>query len=100
MKLITFALSALIPAAVLATYTVHQVNVGANGKLEYEPDYVNAHPGDVVRFNLLVFLYSAIRLSLTHPYSSFPKNHTVTQSSFDNPCVPLADGLNSGLYVH
>ena len=100
MMLFTLAFSALLPPVIFATYTVHQVNVGANGKLEYEPDYVNAHPGDVVRFNLLVTSYSTYRLPLTHSCSSFPKNHTVTQSSFDNPCVPLADGLNSGLYVY
>lgn len=30
-------------------------------------------------------------------FNFFPKNHTVTQSSFDDPCSPLQYGFNSGL---
>lgn len=29
-------------------------------------------------------------------FSFFPKQHTVTQSSFDKPCVPLDGGFSSG----
>ncbi|KAL4256206.1 Cupredoxin [Pleurotus pulmonarius] len=69
-----FALS-VIPAALAATYDVH---VGAGGELAYTPPYVNAVPGDIVNF---IFR---------------PKNHTVTQSSFEAPCVALPGGERSG----
>jgi hypothetical protein len=62
--------------------------VGADGKLAFYPPNIAAAVGDTVTF---VFN---------------PKNHTVTQSSFDAPCQPLADtthgqeiGFNSGLCV-
>ncbi|PBK62267.1 Cupredoxin [Armillaria solidipes] len=72
-----FAL-ALLPA-VLATYgSTYNVTVGANGKLAYDPEYVYAEPGDVVNF-----IFN-------------PKNHTVTQSAFETPCVLLDGGINSG----
>jgi len=63
-----------IPAVFAATY---DVNVGPGGRLVYEPEYVMAVPGDVVNF-----IFN-------------PKNHTVTQSAFDSPCVP-AGAVNSG----
>ncbi|KAJ8521926.1 hypothetical protein ONZ45_g1428 [Pleurotus djamor] len=73
-KALAFALSVL-PAALAVTY---DVSVGAGGELAYNPQYVNAVPGDVVNF---VF---------------HPKNHTATQSAFEAPCVRLADGVDSG----
>ncbi|KAF4579497.1 hypothetical protein EYR40_000329 [Pleurotus pulmonarius] len=71
---LVFALGAL-PAVLAATF---DVSVGAGGQLAYDPPFVNAVPGDVVNF---VF---------------HPKNHTVTQSSFDTPCVALDGGKRSG----
>ncbi|KAL0948374.1 hypothetical protein HGRIS_010956 [Hohenbuehelia grisea] len=65
----------LIPFASAATF---DVSVGAGGELAYNPQFVHAAVGDVINF---VF---------------HPKNHTVTQSSFDTPCVPLHGGQNSG----
>ncbi|GLB43082.1 putative extracellular serine-rich protein [Lyophyllum shimeji] len=67
-----FVLAAL-PAALAATI---DVSVGASGKFAFDPQFVTAQPGDMVNF-------------MFHP-----KNHTVTQSSFDQPCVPLAGGKN------
>jgi len=69
-----FALAAL-PVAFAATY---DVSVGAGGKIAYDPEYVTAAVGDIVNF---VF---------------HPKNHTVTQSAFETPCVPLYGGFDSG----
>ncbi|PPQ74708.1 hypothetical protein CVT26_007559 [Gymnopilus dilepis] len=66
---------AAIPAAFAATFTVQ---VGAGGKLAYDPEFVLANPGDTINF---VFN---------------PKNHTVTQSSFNTPCVALPDGATTG----
>ncbi|KAJ8700775.1 hypothetical protein PTI98_003765 [Pleurotus ostreatus] len=71
---LALALGAL-PAVFAATF---DVSVGAGGQLAYDPPFVNAAPGDVVNF---VF---------------HPKNHTVTQSSFDTPCVALDGGKRSG----
>ncbi|KAF6763276.1 Cupredoxin [Ephemerocybe angulata] len=70
-----FSLFALAP--VVLGFTIHNVNVGPN-TLTYEPPVVHAAPGDVVRF------------------SFNPKNHTVTQSAFDPPCVPLPGGVDTG----
>ncbi|KAF8059835.1 Cupredoxin [Lyophyllum atratum] len=69
-----FVLAAL-PAALAASI---DVSVGAGGKLAFDPQFVTAEAGDMVNF---VF---------------HPKNHTVTQSSFEQPCVPLQGGADSG----
>ena len=45
------------------------VVVGANGTLAYDPPFVDASAGDEIRFNFVA------------------KNHTATQSSFDQPCT-------------
>lgn len=49
--------------------TTHVVQVG-NGSLTFDPDNIQAQIGDVIRF---VF---------------HPKNHTATQTTFQNPCGP------------
>lgn len=66
---------AALPAALAASI---DVSVGAGGKLAFDPQFVTAEADDVVNF---VF---------------HPKNHTVTQSSFDQPCVSLEGGKDSG----
>ncbi|KAF8266528.1 Cupredoxin, partial [Lactarius quietus] len=53
------------------------VNVGQNG-LAFTPNTVTASVGDMINF---VF---------------YPKNHTVTQSTFPAPCQPMAGGVDSG----
>ncbi|KAK0208357.1 hypothetical protein DFS33DRAFT_1379883 [Desarmillaria ectypa] len=59
--------------------TVYDVQVGgADGKLVYVPEAISAQPGDQVVFHFN------------------PKNHTVTQSSFADPCGPKEGGLDSG----
>ncbi|KPI42661.1 uncharacterized protein AB675_2002 [Cyphellophora attinorum] len=67
--------------------TVFLVSVGDNnGSLKYFPDTVHAPPGSVVQFQF------------------HPKNHTVTESTFDAPCKakdpslakPQRPGLKSG----
>lgn len=75
MQFTTLALSALSIASALAAdqVTVHVVKVGnANGTLAYEPNNLVAAVGDMVQFQFA------------------PANHTVTQSTFDNPCQPIA----------
>jgi len=73
---LTSAALAAIAAATSASAANFQVQVG-NGGLTFTPNTVNASVGDTVSF---VF---------------YPKNHTVTQSSFTAPCQPLSGGLDS-----
>ncbi|RPA86253.1 hypothetical protein BJ508DRAFT_411434 [Ascobolus immersus RN42] len=58
----------------------HTVLVGGEDLLRYDPAFVRALPGDIIRFEFLA------------------KNHTLTQSSFDNPCTALdaPDAIKSG----
>jgi len=86
MQFSTFALSALSIGSALAqsttssaasttasSITVHVVKVGnANGTLAYSPNSIAAAVGDMVQFQFA------------------PVNHTVTQSTFDQPCQPIA----------
>jgi plastocyanin len=69
-----FSVAKLIhPSAQSSSVTVHVVTVGAtNGSLTYSPSKVNAEVGSMIQFQFM------------------PKNHTITQSNFDNPCEPLA----------
>ncbi|KAI9820552.1 MAG: hypothetical protein M1832_003743 [Thelocarpon impressellum] len=56
-----------------AGVSVHVVRVSnKDAKLFYEPAEVKANVGDMVQ------------------YQFYPKNHSVVQSSFDAPCVPLS----------
>ncbi|KAI0060792.1 hypothetical protein BV25DRAFT_1827335 [Artomyces pyxidatus] len=58
--------------------TVYDVTVGGpNGETVYSPTYVNAVPGDQIVFHFN------------------PKNHTVTQSTFPQPCTKLDTGFDS-----
>jgi plastocyanin len=66
---------ALLPFASAAVY---DVQVGPNGKFEFQPPAIGAQVGDQVVFHFN------------------PKNHSVTQSSFGNPCGPMQGGLDSG----
>jgi len=68
----------LLASAQLALAATLEVTVGGTGILAYNPPFVNASVGDVVTFTF------------------HQKNHTVTQSSFDSPCSPLANGFDSG----
>jgi len=68
-------LLALLPLALSAN---HPITVGADAKLAFNPSVVTAAVGDTLTF------------------SYFPKNHSVVQSSFTDPCHPLANGFFSG----
>ncbi|KAF8855665.1 Cupredoxin [Acephala macrosclerotiorum] len=83
MQFSTFALSAMsLSSALAASVTVHVVQVGAaNGTLAYFPNNIKAAVGDMVQFQFA------------------PNNHTVTQSTFDAPCQPIAMNSNvTGIY--
>ncbi|KAL0581117.1 hypothetical protein V5O48_000906 [Marasmius crinis-equi] len=69
-KSFVLALAALLPAAVHAGGLRHKVTVGADGKLLFDPEYLQANLGDYVTFKL---------------------------SSFDTPCDPLHYGFDTDL---
>jgi plastocyanin len=75
-----FALGSLFmfASAQIALAATIDVTVGGPGVLKFNPSSVNASVGDVVRF-----IFNQ-------------KNHTVTQSTLDSPCSPLAGGFDSG----
>ncbi|KAB5583532.1 hypothetical protein GE09DRAFT_304573 [Coniochaeta sp. 2T2.1] len=80
MQFSTLALAALVSLATAQTnngMTVHVVTVGANGTLTFVPDNLKPAVGDMVQFQFLA------------------GNHTVTQSTFDNPCQPI--GMHSNV---
>ncbi|KAF5377654.1 hypothetical protein D9615_005287 [Tricholomella constricta] len=62
------------PTPASAEGVVHKVIVGGPGKLVFDPPFVAAQPRDTVVFEFR------------------QKNHTVTQSSFADPCRKLASG--------
>ncbi|KAF9446420.1 hypothetical protein P691DRAFT_733288 [Macrolepiota fuliginosa MF-IS2] len=74
-----FGTLVLVLAGVSSAYSAtFNVTVGADGQLAYSPAFVRAAPGDFVNF-----IFN-------------PKNHTVTQSSFAQPCTPLDGGYDTG----
>ncbi|KAF1811735.1 Cupredoxin [Eremomyces bilateralis CBS 781.70] len=57
---------------------VHVVQAGgANGELTFSPNEIKANPGDLVQFQF------------------WPKNHSVAQSNFANPCIPLQQSVQN-----
>ncbi|PPQ72020.1 hypothetical protein CVT24_008072 [Panaeolus cyanescens] len=75
-----FAASLSLGLALLpfVSAAIHDIQVGAAGKLLYYPEAIAAQPGDQVVFHF------------------HPKNHTVTQSSFADPCGRKDGGISSG----
>ena len=63
-------LLALLPLALGQNSSVYTVDVGEGG-LIFTPNSMTANVGDQVQFNF------------------YPQNHSVAQSNFANPCVPL-----------
>lgn len=82
MQFTTLAFSALSIGSAIAATAVHVVKVGnSNGTLAYSPNSIKAAVGDMVQFQFA------------------PNNHTVTQSTFDQPCQPIALHSNiTGIY--
>lgn len=79
MQFTTVALAALSIAssALAASTTVHVVKVGnSNGTLAFSPNNVTAAVGDMVQFQFA------------------PANHSVAQSTFDQPCAPVSQNSN------
>lgn len=72
------ALAFLASALTTVLAETFVVTVGKDASLLFEPTNVAAKVGDVIAFQFM------------------SKNHTVTQSTFDNPCAAKADGVDSG----
>ncbi|KAJ2917027.1 hypothetical protein MD484_g3401, partial [Candolleomyces efflorescens] len=72
------ALAFLASALTTVLAETFVVTVGKDASLLFEPTSVQAKVGDVIAFQFM------------------SKNHTVTQSTFDNPCAAKADGVDSG----
>lgn len=70
---------AAAPAAAGAT---HNVMVGGNAGLIFAPAELKAAVGDMVVFTFMA------------------ANHTVTQSTFETPCVAMAGGMDSGFIAN
>ncbi|KAK6524326.1 hypothetical protein TWF694_005977 [Orbilia ellipsospora] len=62
-----------------ATPMVHTVIVGGDAGLVYTPESIYAVVGDIVEFHFM------------------KQNHSVTQSTFNTPCIRKPDGIDSGL---
>ncbi|KAH8107219.1 Cupredoxin [Cristinia sonorae] len=75
------AAPAAAPSAPPSSSTQINVDVGAGGNFVFNPANITAAAGTLVTFFF--------------PDGSVP--HSVTQSSFANPCTPLASGFDSGL---
>ncbi|KAK4449825.1 Cupredoxin [Podospora aff. communis PSN243] len=76
-----FLSQSVVPLSLLASLASaahHVVTVGKGNQLRFDPETLTAMPGDTITYNY------------------FAKNHSVTQSSFDKPCQPLAGGFFSG----
>lgn len=71
------AISALLGLAACASAANITVIVAQGGALNYTPSSVTASEGDVISFQFVA------------------GNHTVTQSSFSNPCTMLSTGIDS-----
>ncbi|KAJ3491294.1 hypothetical protein NLI96_g787 [Meripilus lineatus] len=81
----TLGLVALAAAQDANSTTVVTVQVGstasaAGGVFQFIPPTFNATKGSVISFQ----------------FTGSPGNHTVSQSSFTNPCTPLQGGFSSG----
>ncbi|VBB78335.1 Putative protein of unknown function [Podospora comata] len=75
MQFKTLALAAL--ASLASAQRTWVVTVAQNGSLTFSPDNIKAAPGEFVQFQFLA------------------GNHTVTQSTFDKPCQPIAMHSNA-----
>lgn len=75
MQFTTATLLSLLGAA--AAQKVHVVSVGSpNGTLTFSPENIKAEVGEMIQFQFR------------------GGNHSVVQSTFDNPCSPISDHTN------
>ncbi|KII84983.1 hypothetical protein PLICRDRAFT_350142 [Plicaturopsis crispa FD-325 SS-3] len=83
MRLLAAASALALAVTASAQNTTIQVGAAATaqgGAFVFNPSSVTAKNGSVITFQ----------------FTGSPGNHSVTQSSFSDPCDPLADGFDSG----
>ncbi len=88
---------ALVPAPV-----IHWVNVSNNtAGLTYDPPYIVSPTKQSLYIDRCAHasIFQTAALGDIVSFKYHPKNHTVTQSSFDAPCTPLQGGTDTGLCV-
>ena len=72
-------LAPILPLIALPLSLAKTITIGVGeGGLVFNPDSVTADVGDQLDFHF------------------YPKNHSVVQSAFSSPCLPLAGGVYSG----
>ncbi|EJU01751.1 hypothetical protein DACRYDRAFT_22165 [Dacryopinax primogenitus] len=74
-SLLALALAAPFASALL----IHDIQVGGPGTLTFSPSNIQASPGDILNF-----VFQQV-------------NHTATQSTFANPCVPMMDANGNAI---
>jgi hypothetical protein len=79
----------------------HWVNVSNDtAGLLYDPPYiVSQSSSHYIERCADTPLFQSAAIGDTVSFKFHPKNHTVTQSSFDAPCTPLYGGVDTGLCV-
>jgi hypothetical protein len=79
----------------------HYVNVSNDtAGLLYDPSYIVSQPQSIYIDRCAdTPLFQSAAIGDTVSFKFHPKNHTVTQSSFDAPCTPLYGGTDTGLCV-
>jgi hypothetical protein len=79
----------------------HHVNVSNDtAGLLYDPPYIVSQPQSLYIDRCAdTPLFQSAAIGDTVSFKFHPKNHTVTQSSFDAPCTPLYGGTDTGLCV-
>lgn len=81
-----------------STPTVHQVFVSnSGGDLVYSPPVTVSNDMICCVTPPNIFVCQYAKPGEVVKFTFFPKNHTVSRSSFDSPCSPLNDGFTSGL---
>jgi len=74
------------------------VIVGANGQLQYSPNNITSLIGEVIEFSFNPAV-SAFSPGFRSGRANNLQNHSVVQSSFQDPCHPLSTGGFSSGFV-
>jgi hypothetical protein len=84
------ALTALVPAALGAVYTVTVGIVEIDGQpgRGFDPSSIRPQSGDVIHFTFAMPEY------VKNPPTV---QHSATQSTFDTPCTPMSGGFDTGI---
>ena len=87
-----------------AAYNTHEINVSNDyAALLFDPPYIVRQPislyADRCADGLSLSSFQNAYVGDVVVFTFHPKNHSVTQSSFNAPCTPLEGGFDAGLCV-